>query len=211
MATIVRRLGSNGQTSCRAQVRRKGAPLLSATFSKLSDAKKWAQVTEAAIFEGRHFKVVEAKHHTLADVIDRYIREILPHKSHSLIYMQTLQLKWWKQRLGHFVLADITPALIAEYRDKLAYSNETPRANSTVNRYLAALSHALSTAVKEWGWLDDSLMIKVRKPKEPRGRIRFLSDEERQGLLKTCKVSRNPYLYYRTCFKPTLQRRKRQE
>ena len=80
MATIIRRPGKNGQTSYRAQVRRKGAPPLSATFTKLSDARKWVQVTEAAIFEGRHFKTTEAKRHTLADLIDRYLTDILPHK-----------------------------------------------------------------------------------------------------------------------------------
>ena len=109
--------------------------------------------------------------------------------------MQTLQLTWWKTQLGHCVLAEVTPALIAEYRDRLAQGNETPRANSTVNRYLAALSHTLSVAVKEWGWLDDSPMRKVRKPKEPRGRVRFLSDDERTQLLTACQQSRNPYLY----------------
>ena len=46
MATIVRRIGKDGQLSCRAQIRRKGAPLLSATFSKLSEARTWAQMTE---------------------------------------------------------------------------------------------------------------------------------------------------------------------
>jgi integrase len=38
-------------------------------------------------------------------------------------------------------------------------------------------------------------MRKVSKPKEPRGRVRFLSDEERQCLLDACKVSRSAYLY----------------
>src|SRR5262245_22206218 len=51
MATIVQRTSKNGQTSCRAQGRRKGAPPLSATFAKLSDARKWVQTTEAAIIE----------------------------------------------------------------------------------------------------------------------------------------------------------------
>jgi hypothetical protein len=41
MATIVRRQGPKGQQVYRAQVRRKGAPSLSATFDKLSDARKW--------------------------------------------------------------------------------------------------------------------------------------------------------------------------
>jgi hypothetical protein len=49
MATIVRHPGRNGQTSYRAQVRHKGTPALSASFAKLSDARKWVQVTEAAI------------------------------------------------------------------------------------------------------------------------------------------------------------------
>jgi integrase len=35
----------------------------------------------------------------------------------------------------------------------------------------------------------------VRKPKEPRGRVRFLSEDERQRLLAACERSRNPYLY----------------
>ena len=38
-------------------------------------------------------------------------------------------------------------------------------------------------------------MRKVRKPKEPRGRVRFLTDDERERLLAACKVSRNRYLY----------------
>jgi hypothetical protein len=43
--------------------------------------------------------------------------------------------------------------------------------------------------------LDDSPMRKVRKPKEPRGRVRFLSDDERQRLLDACKASDSRYLY----------------
>jgi hypothetical protein len=81
MATIVRRPGKNGQQVYRVQVRRKGAPPLSATFTKLSDARKWVQVTEAAILEGRYFPTTEAKRHTLADLIDRYCRDILPSKA----------------------------------------------------------------------------------------------------------------------------------
>jgi integrase len=38
-------------------------------------------------------------------------------------------------------------------------------------------------------------MRKVSKPKESRGRVRFLSDEERNRLLESCKISVNPCLY----------------
>ena len=49
MATIVRRIGKDGQRSYRAHIRRKGAPLLSATFSKLSEARKWAQTSHVVV------------------------------------------------------------------------------------------------------------------------------------------------------------------
>ena len=65
----------------------------------------------------------------------------------------------------------------------------------TVNRYLSALSHAFSVAVKEWGWLEDNPMRKVTKPKEPRGRVRYLGDEERGRLLEECRKSESPDLY----------------
>jgi integrase len=192
MATIVQRTSRNGQTSYRAQVRRKGAPPLSATFTKLADARKWVQVTEAAIVEGRHFKTAEAKRHTLADLINRYCRDILPSKAPESRRKQGQQLLWWRGQLGHCVLAEITPACIAEHRDMLTREH---RAASTVNRYLSALGHAFSMAVQEWGWLEDSPIRNVRKPREPRGRVRFLSDQERHQLLAACRESQNPALH----------------
>ena len=64
-------------------------------------------------YEGRHLKTAETKRRTLADLIDRYIVDILPNKGASSIRKQTQQLLWWKARLGYCIVADITPALIA--------------------------------------------------------------------------------------------------
>jgi integrase len=155
-------------------------------------------VTEGAVQEGRHFATAEAKRHTLADLIDRYLADVLPDKRASTIPSQKRQLCWWKAKLGHYALADITPALIAEHRDTLrrgTTKRHTRRANATVKRYLAVLSHAFTMAVEEWHWCDDNPVFKVGKPKEPRGRVRYLCDDERQSLLAACQVSRNPYLY----------------
>src|SRR5215475_14282722 len=74
MATIERRTSKDGHLVYRAKVRRKSHPPQTATFTKRSDALKWIQITEAAILEGRHFKTAEAKHHTIADLIDRAAR-----------------------------------------------------------------------------------------------------------------------------------------
>lgn len=196
MATIEKRETQDGKTSYRVKVRLKGYPVQTATFSKMTDAKKWVQDTESAIREGRHFKTTEAKKHTFAELIDRYTRDVLPSKKDG--DKQAAQLAWWKEQLGAYSLADITPPLLAEYRDKLAggmTSRGTVRNPATVVRYMAALSHAFTIAVKEWQWLDDSPMRKVTKPKEARGRVRFLSEDERTRLLTACKDSTSPYLY----------------
>ncbi|NBQ69362.1 MAG: site-specific integrase [Nitrosomonadaceae bacterium] len=197
MANIEKRLSSDGKTSYRVKIRLKGFPSQSATFERLTDAKKWAQQTESAIREGRHFKTSEAKRHTLAELIDRYIKNVLPTKPKA-IQKQTALLQRWKVEIGSYALIDVTPPLIAECRDKLAGEitlRGKTRSPATVNRYMAALSVALTTAVKEWGWLDDTPMRKVTKPKESRGRVRFLSDDERIRLLKVCKESSSLYLY----------------
>ena len=145
----------------RVKVRLKGFPTQTATFNRRTDAKKWVQTTDAAMHEGRHFKTAEAKKHTLADVIDRYLRDVLPTKSRSSQRNQGVHLIWWKEQLGTYLLTEVTPDLIAEYRDKLAQGDDQPRANATVVRYMAALSHAFTIAIKEWGWLEESPMRKV--------------------------------------------------
>lgn len=194
MATFDKHVANDGKVSHRVRIRMKGFPLQTASFDRLTDARRWAQQTETAIREGRYFKTREAQRHTLAELIDRYTTDILPRKRDRAHTER--QLTWWKEQLGVYALADLTPPLIAEWRDKLAagFPGDKPRSPATVVRYLAALSHCLSTAVKEYQWLDDSPLRKVSKPSEPRGRVRFLSDEERAALLAACEASPNPYL-----------------
>lgn len=201
MASIEKRVSTEGEITYRVKIRLKGYPVQTATFSRLTDAKRWSQQTEAAIREGRHFKTTEAKRHTLAELIDRYKRDVLPNKSDktSNLSAQKQQLEWWKGQLGAYTLSEITPARIGEMRDLLASGvtvRNTQRSPATVNRYMAILSHAFTVAVNEWGWIDDSPMRKVRKMREPKGRIRFLSDDERKRLLSECqKNTKSPYLY----------------
>lgn len=197
MANIEKRVSGSGEISYRVKIRIKGHPTETATFARLTDAKDWAKITEGAIKDRRYFKNTESKKRTMAELIDRYITDVLPAKPKSED-KQKSQLLWWKKELGDYFLIDITPALIAEKRDALA--KEKTRFNrkyspATVNRYLAALSHALTIATNDWGWMEDSPMRKVSKPKEPRGRVRFLSDDERKALLTACRESGSDYLY----------------
>ena len=197
MALIEPRKTRAGVTSYRARVRLKGHPEAAATFKRLTDAKRWVQHTESAMREGRHFKTTEAKRHTLADLVDRYVREVLPQKPKNAANTDH-QLGWWKSKLGAYTLDEITAARIVQCRNDLL-GTRTRRnrlmATATVVRYMAALSHALTVAVKDWEWMDDSPMRKVSKPREPRGRERFLSDDERTALLDACRDSTSVSLY----------------
>lgn len=197
MASIEKRTNDKGEPSYRVKVRLKGHPVQTATFTRLTDARRWGQQTETGIREGRYFSTIEAKRHTLAEMIDRYTSNVIPRKG-VVGRDYNRHLAWWKETIGSYTLADVTPALIVEQRDRLAAETVSKegkvRSHATVNRYLAALSHAFTVAVNEWGWVENSPMRKVSRLKEPRGRVRFLEDGERTALLKACEQSKLPEL-----------------
>lgn len=203
MAYIEKRVSpKSGKISFRAQVRIKGAPCQTATFKRLTDAREWARNTESAIKERRYFKTAEARKHTVADLIDRhleYLQRISPKRLKDVDHL----LLWWKQELGYCVLADLSKPLIMEAIDTLAMEERVikstgvrkRRAPATCNRYIGAFSHVLSIAVTEWEWLEENPMSRIKKFKEPRGRVRFLDDDERERLLSECRQSKSNDLY----------------
>ncbi len=140
---------------------------------------------------------IKEERRLVSDMINQYIERELPKKPKSY-EKQKHQLTWWNNEIGHLFLKHLTAAQLAECRDKL--SNEltcrgSKRSNSTVNRYLAVISHCFSIASKEWHWIDDNPAKNVQRLKEPRGRDRILQDYEIKQLIEACKQSRNPSLY----------------
>ena len=75
MATIQKRNGVNGKETYTVTIRLKGVNSQTATFDRLTDAKRWSASTESSIREGRYLHAVEAKRNTLADVINRYLKD----------------------------------------------------------------------------------------------------------------------------------------
>ena len=201
MASITERKTKKG-IKYRVEIRLKGAQPVVETFSRKTDAKRWAEQTEAAIRERRYFKTAEALKHTFSEMISRYIEFELP-KRNSHHQKITSHLRWWEKHFGHYLLADITPQLIAEYRDILARElyQKTPnsekklRRPATVRLYLASLSMAFTVAIREWAWMEENPLRKVAMPKVDNARVRFLSDDEKHRLLARCLQSTNSYLY----------------
>jgi integrase len=196
MASIEKRVAEDGKcVSYRVKIRLRGFPPESATFERKSDAKAWADRTEAEMKAGRYFGV--SKRHRLSEVLDRYESSaLLALKSANTV---KARLDWWRKRLGDYLLSSVTPDLIAQKRDELRASPKQrgggQRTAADVNRTLAALSSALSFAVKELGWLERNPMERVSKGAESPGRVRFLSDTELPALLAACKKSPSTDLY----------------
>ena len=201
MATIQKRVSADGSTTYRVQIRLKGFAPETASFERKTDASKWAQDTEANMRAGRHFGA--SKRHTFKDLATEYE----PHAKDKV------KLMYWASVFVDNSLDTITPARISKQRDKLlsedTHNFTTPatgdlvkdanrvnskRTVSTVNRYLASLSSCFSYGVKELRWIKENPCRDITKPKESKGRVRFLSDDERIALLKACESHKDLYL-----------------
>ena len=219
MAVIRERKSASGVKSYHVQVRIRGFPPQTQTFKSKTLAKDWAALTESDLKAGRLLPRVIAERHTVSDLLARYRKEVLPLKKAKFIRDQTVHLDWWEAKLGRYSLAQLNSNVIGQARIALStepigkksvkvqtkdakgntvtktIQEDRVRAPATVVRYMGALSHALNTAVIEWGWIDKSPMIGVRKPKVDNERRRFLSDDEIQRVLTEAKGSENRFLY----------------
>ena len=190
MANIEKRISkTNNLVSYRVLIRLKGHPPVSATFKRITDAKRFELQTEAAIREGRYFHISEGKKHTFNELVSRYTTEILPGYNLKEQQNRKHKLDWWAQMMGDCLLADITPALLTEHKAKLTQSP------ATIDKYLKNLSHVFTVALEDWAWLDSNPVKNVKSPKLPRGRVRFLDDGERARLLKASQESSNAWLH----------------
>ena len=195
MASFTERKNKTGKTSYYAKIRLKGHRTIVKAFERKTDAKNWVSKTESEIKDGKRFKVLKGRNITLSELIEKYQDEVLVHKGRVMQADQTTQLNWWKDEIGYMALAEISRSDIEEGKKKLRKGNKKERTPATVNRYLAALSHDFNVAMKEWEWIDENPVSKVKKLTEPKGRDRFLSLDEKKRLLKACKASTNKFLY----------------
>lgn len=201
MATIRKLTKKNGKETYHVEIRVKGYDPMRATFDRLTDAKIWANKYESDMKLGKKIKKAECTKHTLTELIDRYIEYELPQRKSDQKKFK-MQLEWWKDKIGNHMLSEITPSLLSKYKDILANEpskkpqhGRTTRSGATVNRYMACLSIVLTKAVKEWEWLDENPMFKVSKKKESKGRVRYLSEDEKTKLLEECKkLSKELYI-----------------
>ena len=161
-----------------ARVRRQGYPDITKSFQGRQDAERWARSVESDIDRGSYVSLTEAQKTTLADLIQRYMAEVLP--SMKGAPEDSIRLKAICRRpICKNSIAALTPAKVAEYRDLRL----TEVAAGTVVRELAYLSSIINHGRREWGIHANNPVALVRKPTQPKGRERVLTSAERERLL----------------------------
>ncbi len=184
MATIRRREGKKGVTY-QVRVRRSGHRDITETFDRKSDAEVFARSVEGDQDRLRALGQSEAAVVTTYGAFDRYIRQ-WNGKDHTGL----ARIRYWQERLSGRLLTDIDKPTVREELHELA---DGDRSASTVNRYHTSLSAFLQFCVEEYD-LQVNVARQIRKRKEPRGRVRYLTEEERMVLLAACDASEWPLL-----------------
>ncbi|SCZ31982.1 MULTISPECIES: site-specific integrase [Burkholderia] len=164
MPTIRKR----AQYQWEAQVRRRGYPAQSKTFTTKAEAEAWANMIESEMSRGVWVSRSEAEATSLYEALKRYEEEVSLSKKGAA--QESSVLKTCKEvDLARRPLATIRSADIARLRDEWLKDYKP----ATVLRRLAVLSHVFNVARKEWGMESLSNPVElVRKPQPNNARTR---------------------------------------
>jgi integrase len=190
MGTIQKRIHEDGTASYSAKIRRKGFPVQSRTFPLRKDAERWITDRESEISRGCFVDTSLARQMLLRQALERYAAEVTPTKRGAPV--EALRLAaLGRDLLASYSLATLTPAVIAEWRDRRLLTVS----GSTVNRDLNLLHHVLEVARKDWAVaMVVNPISEVRRPRHNPGRTRRLSIAEQSVLLYECRNARSWWL-----------------
>ena len=196
MATYKEILGKNGK-KFQVTIRVKGYKPLYKTFEKKTEAKNWATEVELQMRKGIWKKANYEKNVspiiTVSDLIDDFEKNVAP-KRYSKFYQYKVMYDWWRNKIGHLNLCDLNPNTLTQCKNILSgeapnknYKDHETKSNSTVRKYMFALSAILRYGMRELQIIDTNPMSCVDKPRKNKGVVRFLSNDERKCLLAACK------------------------
>jgi integrase len=184
MPTIIKRKNGDGSTVYLAQVRIHGFSPTHETFPDRKAAKAWAIELEATLRGLRQRGSARADVGTLT--LGKLLLEFLQDpETVRLKYFDDLHRLccWWIQQYGTVRAGSFGVLQIREARETLSKG----RGPATVNRYLSALRSG-------WNWArsaglvpNDQLFPSRVLLTEPRGRTRYLEDEELAQLLRAAR------------------------
>lgn len=177
MATFRNR---SGKWQARVQIQ--GHSPLSKTFINKVDAERWAKQVEVEMQKGSYTNLVLAERTTFAEIIERYIAEVLPTmRGGTADYIRLKALA--RRPIAKLNMVSLTPQKIARHRDERLKEI----APATVIRELSYFSSIITHARKEWGINIINPVALVARPKNPQGRSRILDAAETSALFEALR------------------------
>jgi len=135
----------------------------------------------ADVAEGTWFDRLPGEDYLFKDLMNKYMAE------YSAVYKAKTSHKRDISLMAHLVksfgnqyVTDITPVIISEYKVRRRKEGASPR---TINYELTLMSHAFNIAIKEWEWVDDNPVKRIKKERVNNTIERWLSLEEEERLL----------------------------
>lgn len=175
-----------------ARISRKGEQSLVKTFQSKEDAQRWARSVEVEWDRGTYTNTHQAQKTTFGDLIERYLREVIPTMRGA--QEDSIRLKAiLRKPIAMVNTLLLNSSRIAKYRDERLQEVSA----GTVIRELAYFSSIINHARREWGLHIANPVLLVRKPPSPQGRSRILTYEEEQKLLHACQPKANRNIYTR--------------
>ena len=156
-------------------IRHKGKRIRKSTGTEIKDdAQRLYDQWKHELWSQANVKSLPNK--TWMDAVVRWIDESTHKRS---LVTDKIHLAWLDQFLRTQTLSEIDRDLIEFIAKKKERSNVSL---TTVNRILELIRAILNRAHKEWGWLDSTPVIRMRKIENKR--IRWLTKQEANQLLK---------------------------
>ena len=177
MATLRKR--NNGHWQARV---RKASQTITKTFIHKVDAERWARQVEVEIQKGGYTNLVLAERTTFAEIIERYVTEVLPTLRGGKA--DSIRLKALARRpIAKLNIVALTPQKIAQHRDERLKEI----APATVIRELSYFSSIINHARREWGIHINNPVALVAKPKSTQGRTRIMDTTETNALFEALR------------------------
>lgn len=157
---------------------------------KLADRK-------ATIAAGKEPEITKIQNHTFRELTENYKKWSVRQRAYDSKKYLIEQLE---SKFGDLPLRRFSTMLLEQFQtERLAEGKKRVRSNktewhflpnkpATVNRLIATLSHMFTKAV-EWEMVEEGILKRIRNVKMIKGeskRLRYLSQEECQGLLIQC-------------------------
>jgi len=169
-----------GEGQYHVQIRKRGYPTQTKTFTKEADARRWATIIESEMERGVFVSRTEAEATLIKDVLQRFAAEVLPTKRSE--QSDKSRIKTLMEEFGDYRMASLNSTQIAKFRDQRL---KVVGPQSVIHE-INLLNRVLKTATMDWGIaLPGGLpTAQVRKPTKPRGRDRRVTKEEIVNILK---------------------------